>query len=116
MVKPPPPIFNAQVCSVVLGNVLLVGLLGVQQQLVLLDQVALKDELVGHRHSDLVQLDNLNIILVKKRGSYKDVPYRTVSEVKDNGDLGASFWEGSWSFEASILPRPRPMRGLARTG
>ena len=59
------PVFDAQVCPVVLGNVDLVGLDGVQQ-LLLLGQVALKEELVENRHGGLVQLDNLNEILVKK--------------------------------------------------
>ena len=90
MVELPLPVFDAQVCPVVLGDVDLVGLFGVQQ-LLLLGQVALKEELVD-RHGGLVQLDNLNIIVVKKRGSYKDVSYRTVSEVKDNLGVGQFLW------------------------
>ena len=90
MVEPPPPVFNAQVCPIVLRDVDLVGLYGFQL-LLLLGQVALKEELVD-RHGGLVQLDNLNMILVKKRGSYKDVPYRTVSEVKDNLGVGQFLW------------------------
>ena len=59
------PVFDAQVCPVVLGDIDLVGLVGVQQ-LLLLGQVALKEELLEHRLGGLVQLDNLEIILVKK--------------------------------------------------
>ena len=57
------PVFDAQVCPVVLGDVDLVGL-DVVQQLLLLGEVALKEEIVEHWHGDLVQLDNLEIILV----------------------------------------------------
>ena len=62
MVEPTPPVFVAQVCPVVLGDVDLVGLDGVQL-LLLLGQVALKEELVD-KHGGLVQLDNVKITLV----------------------------------------------------
>ena len=61
MVEPPP---DAQVCLVVLGDIDLGGLDGVQQ-LLLLGHVALKEELGEHRLGGLVQLDNLEIMLVK---------------------------------------------------
>ena len=64
------PVFDAQVCPVVLGDIDLVGLVGVQQ-LLLLGQVALKEELLEHRLGGLVQLDNLEVILVKKEAVIK---------------------------------------------
>ena len=81
------PVFDAQVCPVALGHVDLVGLDGVQQ-LLLLGQVALKEELDEHRHSGLVQLDNLNRIIVKKWGGGNHA-HQTVLEVKDNLGFGA---------------------------
>ena len=81
------PVFDTQVCPVVLGVVDLVGLVDVQLLLRLLGQVALKKELVEHSHGGLVQIDNLNINLVKKR-QLQNVPYQTVLEAKDTLGVG----------------------------